>query len=85
MPTTVNTTRRAGHRGRATASPGGVRGPWQPAGTDEALAVMDRVARYCEYTCAPTTTQCAEDDCAAWTMERAAATCVMQRWVDGEG
>lgn len=84
MPT-IDAVDRARRRGRSGAPVNAPADQWQPSGTDEALAVMDRIARYCEYTCEPETGQCVEDDCEAWRLERAAATHVAQRWIDGEG
>ncbi len=54
----------------------------QPQGGDQALAVLDRIARYCEFTCAPGTDACLEERCEAWQQERAAAAYVAARWAD---
>ncbi len=54
----------------------------QPQGGDQALAVLDRIARYCEFTCAPGADACLEEGCEAWQQERAAAAYLAARWVD---
>lgn len=85
MPTKVDTARRVGRPGRASVPVGGVPDQWRPAGTDAALAVLDRIARYCVYTCEPVIERCVQEECEAWNLERTAAAYVAQRWVDGEG
>ncbi len=56
----------------------------EPAGVAEAAAVLDRIARYCAYTC-ERASACIEEECAAWQLEQAAAGYLVSHWVAGEG
>ncbi|HXQ95609.1 MAG TPA: hypothetical protein VN800_01680, partial [Candidatus Acidoferrales bacterium] len=57
---------------------------WQPADAAGALAFLDRIARYCEYSCAAGSERCSSDPCDAWNLERAAASYVAGRWLDAQ-
>ena len=85
MPTSIDAVPVAGTRGYAGVPVAGVPEAWLPAGVGEALAMMDRISRYCVFSCAPGTERCLEDDCRAWDLERAAAEYVARRWLDSEG
>ena len=55
-----------------------------PSSLEEAQATLDRLARYCEFSCALDTGACLEDGCEAWNLERAAADWLESRWLDGQ-
>jgi hypothetical protein len=57
---------------------------WRPASADDALAVLDRIARYCVYSCAVGTERCLEDPCEARQLERAASGYLAGRWLDAQ-
>ncbi len=58
---------------------------WHPASADDALAVFDRIARYCVYSCAVGSERCLEDPCCeAWQLERAASGSLAGRWLDAQ-
>ncbi len=59
-----------------------VTGTWTPPGVDAAVALLDRIARHCEFSCGTGTDQCVEVECQAWVLERAAATYLAGRWAD---
>lgn len=84
MSATIETAQRARHRGHARVPAGTPGTGWQPASMDEALETMDRISRYCVFTCEPTAVECTEGACEAWNLERAAATYVADRWLDGD-
>ncbi len=48
----------------------------------EALATLDRLARYCEFTC--DLHVCHDEECEAWRNERAAADWLIGRYLDGQ-
>ena len=64
---------------RGVATPGS--GAWRPADAAEALAILDRVSRYCSFSCNPDGADCT-DACEAWNLERAAAAYLAGRWLD---
>ena len=58
--------------------------PRRPMGVDDALGVLDRLARFCEFSCAPDPDFCVQQQCEAWQIERAAADWLERRWLDGQ-
>ena len=54
------------------------------ADADDALGVLDRIARYCVFSCTIDTDRCLEEACAAWNLERAAAAYLTGRWLDSQ-
>ncbi len=64
--------------------PGRPAADWQPAGVDRALTVLDRVARYCVFSCSPGTARCLAERCEAWNLERNAAAYLAGRWLDAQ-
>ncbi len=55
---------------------------WTPSGVDAAFAMLDRISRYCEFSCAPGTERCTERACSAWNLEQAAVLYLAGRWLD---
>jgi hypothetical protein len=55
---------------------------WRPSGVDDAWEVLDRIGRYCVYTCEPSGERCREAACEAWSLERHAADYLVGRWLD---
>jgi hypothetical protein len=53
-------------------------------GVDDALGVLDRLARFCEFSCVPDPDFCVQKQCEAWQIERAAADWLERRWLDGQ-
>jgi hypothetical protein len=56
----------------------------RPSSLAEALATLDRLARYCEFSCALEPGGCLEARCEAWNLERAAVDRLAGRWLDGQ-
>ncbi len=56
----------------------------QPSGVDEAFSTLDRIARYCVFTCATDSNPCIGARCLAWNLEHAAADWLQRRWLDGQ-
>ncbi len=54
------------------------------ADADDALGVLDRIGRYCVFRCTIDTDRCLEEACAAWNLERAAASYLTGRWLDSQ-
>lgn len=63
--------------------PAALAAAWRPAGVDEALVMLDRIARHCSFSCTPDSERCTEA-CGAWTLERAATAYLAGRWADGQ-
>ncbi|MGC8633212.1 MAG: hypothetical protein ACP5VP_00860 [Candidatus Limnocylindrales bacterium] len=57
---------------------------WRPASASEALAVADRIARYCAFSCNDGLDGCTEEQCAAWNLEHTATAYLASRWLDAQ-
>jgi hypothetical protein len=57
---------------------------WRPASAAEALAVADRIARYCAFSCNDGLDGCTEEQCAAWNLEHNATAYLTSRWLDAQ-
>lgn len=77
----VTAVRRGRPRLRNTRQ-GGLR--THPSSVEEALATLDRLARYCAFSCSLESGACLEQGCEAWNLERAAADQLERRWLDGQ-
>ena len=54
------------------------------ADADDALGALDRIARYCVFSCTVDTERCLEEACAAWNLERSAAAYLTGRCLDSQ-
>lgn len=57
---------------------------WRVADADDAFGTLDRVARYCVFSCTADSERCVDEACAAWNLERAAAGYLAGRWLDAQ-
>ena len=85
MPRTSDTDRADDPLDRLSVLAGREPDSWQPTGVDEALAVIDEIARFCVRCCVPVTERCTEDQCRGWNLERVAVDYLRWRRLDGAG
>ncbi len=82
-PAAARPTQRTEHRGApAGRALGATAEAWRPTGVDDAWEVLDRISRYCVYTCESSGERCREAACEAWNLERHAADYLVGRWLD---